>query len=147
MLNQILDFIEGQYVYCPRCLKRLPIRSQINQDVPCEECGFMIPRAYISGCKNAPPVFVQLFGLTGAGKTMFLDMLRLHLYDMDQAWGATGFYAQPITQLDLEHKETLQRERAEGILPGSTPKRERNQNEVYIMSLNRMARWGRVSLC
>ncbi|GCE08116.1 hypothetical protein [Dictyobacter aurantiacus] len=142
MLNQILNFIEGQYVYCPRCLHRLPIRSQVKQDVPCEECHFTIPLAYIRGCKDAPPVFVQLFGLTEAGKTMFLDMLRLHLYDMDRAWGAAGFYAQPITQLDVEHKNVLQAERVEGVLPGSTPKRDRDQNEVYIMSLKHMVRWG-----
>src|SRR5437016_571691 len=101
MLNRVLDFIEGQFVYCPRCLKRLPIRSQVYQDVPCEDCHFAIPLAYIRECKNAPPVFIQLFGLTGVGKTMFLDMLRLHLYDLDRAWGASGFYALPITQLDM----------------------------------------------
>ncbi|GCE08117.1 TRAFAC clade GTPase domain-containing protein [Dictyobacter aurantiacus] len=102
----------------------------------------MVPLAYIRGCKDAPPVFVQLFGLTEAGKTMFLDMLRLHLYDMAHVWDATGFYAQPITQLDVEHKNVLQAERVEGVLPGSTPKRDRDQNEVYIMSLKHMVRWG-----
>src|SRR5258708_39712149 len=99
MMNRILDFIEGPYIYCPRCLKRIPTRSIANQDIACEECNFVIPFAYIHGCKNAPPVFVQLFGLPAAGKTTFLDMLRLHLLDMDQVW--KDYFPQPITQLDM----------------------------------------------
>ena len=117
MLNRILDFIEGSYVYCPRCLKRLPLRSPMKHDVPCEECHVVIPLAYIRECRNAPPIFVQLFGLTASGKTTFLDILRLHLYDMDRAWHASRFFTRPITQLDLDHQRILLNERAQGIMP------------------------------
>ncbi len=142
MLNRILDFIEGPYVYCPRCLNRLPLRSSMKQDVPCEECHYVIPLTYIRECRNAPPVFVQLFGLTEAGKTTFLDMLRLHLYDMDRAWQASNFYTRPITQLDLDHQRILLTDRVQGVMPESTARRGRDQNEVYIMSLMHMPRWG-----
>ena len=129
-------------IQCPRCRSLVRINPNEAQNPSCKSCNFVIPLAYARGYNHAPSVFIQLFGLPGAGKTMFLDMLRLYLYDMDQAWEATGFYAQPITQLDMEHKDILQSERSQGTLPGSTPKRERNQNEVYIMLLNHMVRWG-----
>lgn len=141
LLNRVLDAIEGRYVHCPRCLTRLPIRGPVTQDVPCEGCQFPIPMTYLQRCRYAPPVFVQLFGLSAAGKTTFLDMLRLHLYDMDQVWGQAGFYTEPITQIDADHKAILLNERQHGMLANSTAKRERDQNEVYIMSLIHMLRW------
>jgi hypothetical protein len=98
----------------------------------------MIPMTYAQD-RNTPPIFIQLFGLSGTGKTTFLDMLRLHLYDMDQIW--PGFHDRPLTQLDADHKQILLTERRQGIMPGSTPKRERNQNEAYIMYLHYMERW------
>ena len=138
--------IFGTDIQCPRCLRRVRIPSKIEKGQVCQECKFLLPLAYVRDYKQMRPVFVQLFGLTAAGKTMFLDMLRLHLYDMDRVWRSTGFFAQPITQIDMEHKDVLQAERADGTLPGSTPKRDRDQNEVYIMSLKHMVRWARVSL-
>jgi Double-GTPase 2 len=129
----------GTEIQCPRCLKSLRAPARPDKDLPCKACKFVIPFAYLQDSKEMPPVFVQLVGLTAAGKTTFLDMLRLHLYDMDQVW--PGFYAQPITQLDLDHKAILLNEREKGILSGSTPKRERDQNEAYIMALKSMARW------
>jgi Double-GTPase 2 len=129
-------------IQCPRCLKRIRVPANAMRDQVCRECGFALPFAYVRDYTNTPPVFVQLFGLTGVGKTMFLDMLRLHLYDLDRAWGATRFYAQPITQLDMDHRAILMTERSQGVMPGSTPKRDRKQNEVYIMSLMHMPRWG-----
>ena len=126
-------------IQCPRCLKRIRVPSNAN-NLACKECNFFIPSAYIRDFKQTPPVFVQLFGLTASGKTTFLDMLRLYLYDMDQAWRA--FYTQPITELDREHQRVLLNERAQGIMPGATAKRDRDQNEVYIMLLKNMPRWG-----
>lgn len=132
----------GTEIQCPRCLGRVRVPANVEKVLICKECKFAIPFAYVRDFKQTPSVFVQLFGLPAAGKTTFLDMLRLHLYDLDRAWGAAGFYAQPITQLDMDHRAILMNERAQGIMPGSTPKRDRNQNEVYIMSLVHMVRWG-----
>jgi hypothetical protein len=131
----------GTDIQCPRCLKSFRAPSNVDKELPCKVCKFVIPFAYLRDYKQTPPVFIQLVGLTAAGKTTFLDMLRLHLYDMDQVWRDSGFYAQPITQLDMDHKVTLLTEREKGIMPGSTPKRDRDQNEVYIMSLKHMVRW------
>lgn len=131
--------IFGTGVQCPRCLTVFRAPSKPEEILPCKECKFDIPMAYQRDYKKIPPVFVQLIGLSAAGKTTFLDMLRLHLYDMDQLW--PEFYAQPITQLDADHRVTLLQERERGILAGSTNKRERNQNEAYIMALKNMPRW------
>ena len=139
-LNRILDFIEGDYLLCPRCLVRLTFKEAPISDVTCTSCGFDIPLIYLQESGQDPPVFLQLFGLTSSGKTTFLDMLRLYLYDMDQVW--SGFYHQALTQLDVEHKRMLIQERKRGAIPGSTVKRERNQNEAYMMSLKNMPCWG-----
>jgi hypothetical protein len=127
-------------IQCPRCLQYIRVNPKANIALICKECGFEIPSAYIRNYKQMPPVFVQLFGLTSAGKTTFLDMLRLYLMDMDQAW--ENYFLQPITQLDKDHQTILIMERQRGDMPGSTQKRERNQNEVYILSLTHMPRWG-----
>jgi hypothetical protein len=101
--------------------------------------GFSIPLLYLQESGQAPPVFLQLFGLTSSGKTTFLDMLRLYLYNMDQVW--SGFSNQALTRLDMDHKAMFIQECKRGVIPGSTVKRERNQNEAYMMSLKNMLRW------
>lgn len=127
---------------CPRCMSAIRVPAQVDQFLTCKVCSYAIPLAYIRDYREIPPIFVQLFGLTEAGKTTFLDMLRLHLYSLDRAWSEAGFFAQPITQLDMDHKVILLTERERGNLAGSTPKRDRDQNEVYIMALKHMMRWG-----
>jgi len=87
-----------------------------------------------------PPVFIQLMGLTGVGKTAFLDMLRITLYDMSVIW--SGFFMQPITQIDFEHRPILARYRINGQLDVGTVMRARNQNEAFIMGAQNMPRWG-----
>src|SRR5437588_10288971 len=116
MFDYILDFIMGRFIYCPRCLKRLQIRSEVTQDMTCEGCQYLIPRAYITGCQEAPPVFVQVFGLPLSGKTTFLDMLSLLLQGMDQVWRESGYYSRPLTQQTVEHTTILRTSRIRGHL-------------------------------
>lgn len=137
-----MQFFGGREIACPRCFRPLRLPRTVDKYVVCRECQFSIPMIYTRDLKKMPPVFVQLFGLSAAGKTTFLDMLRLHLYDMDQVWGAAGFFVQPVTQLDMDHRVILETQRTQGVLAPSTHKRDRNQNEVYIMALQHMARWG-----
>ena len=126
-------------IVCPRCLTDIYVDVRQPKDTSCHVCTFRVPLAYVRDYKKALPVFIQLFGFPQVGKSMYLDVLRLFLYDMDRVW--TGYTAEPITQIDLDHKEKLMAERRYGKPPGSTQKKERDQNEVYIMFLNQMARW------
>jgi GTPase SAR1 family protein len=137
-----MQLFGGREITCPRCFRQVRLPKTVDKYLVCRECTFSIPMTYVRDRKQMPPVFVQLFGLSAAGKTTFLDMLRLHLYDMDQVWGASGFFVQPVTQLDMDHRVILETQRNQGILAPSTHKRGRNQNEVYIMALKHMARWG-----
>lgn len=142
MFDSILEFIMGRFIYCPRCLKRLQIRSEVTQDMTCEGCQYPIPRAYITGCRDAPPVFVQVFGLPLSGKTTFLDMLSLILQGMDQVWQESGFYCRQLNQQTVEQTTILRTSRLRGDLAGSTPRRALNQAEVLIFDLRNMPRWG-----
>ncbi|HEY1349292.1 MAG TPA: hypothetical protein VGF67_06675, partial [Ktedonobacteraceae bacterium] len=137
-----MQLFGGRDIACPRCFRQVRLPKTVEKYLVCRECNFPIPMTYVRDRKQMPPVFVQLFGLSAAGKTTFLDMLRLHLYDMDQVWGASGFFVQPVTQLDMDHRVILETQRNQGDLAPSTHKRDRNQNEVYIMALKHMARWG-----
>lgn len=138
MLNSLRDIIFDDIV-CPRCLARLKNWRDAPQSFRCQVCNFPVPLAYLNEAKITPPIFIQLLGLTASGKTTFLDMLRLHLYDMSKLWPHS--FAQPITQLDFEHRIILQTQRAQGVLAPSTATRNRDQNEVYIMQLHDMDRW------
>jgi len=124
---------------CPRCFAEVRVR-RIEQDITCRTCQFVIPLIYQQNYARMSPVFIQLMGLTGVGKTAFLDMLRITLYGMDKVW--PGFFLQPITQIDFEHRPTLILYRQNGQLDGATNMRERNQNEAFIMGANNMPRWG-----
>lgn len=142
MLDYTLDFIMGRFIYCPRCLKRLPLRAEATEDMTCEGCQYLIPLVYITGCQKAPPVFVQVFGLPGSGKTTFLDMLSLFLHDMDHVWQESAYYSRPLTQQTMEHTTTLLTKRRQGVLAQSTPRRTLQQTEVLIFHLRGMPRWG-----
>src|SRR5215469_7719089 len=111
-------------IACPRCFREVRVPKAVDKYLACGGCHYPIPMAYVRDLREMPPVFVQLFGLSAAGKTTFLDMLRLHIYDMDQVWAAAGFFAQPVTQLDMDHRVILETQRNEGILAPSTYKRD-----------------------
>lgn len=132
-------FGRKERIVCPRCLTEIQVDMRQPKETACSECTFRVPLAYVRDYKSALPVFIQLFGFSQVGKSTYLDVLRLFLYEMGRVW--KKYDLQPITQIDLDHKEKLIAERRNGKPPGSTQKRERNQNEVYIMYLNQMERW------
>jgi len=128
----------GPRVVCPRCLTQISVRETGKQN--CTNCGWEIPLEYVQNFNEAPPIFIQVFGWTNHGKTMFLDTLRLVLMDMGVLWDR--FRYQSFTQLDLDKERELSAERRRGVLASNTQRRERDQNEVYIMNLRGMERWG-----
>jgi hypothetical protein len=142
VLDVLFEFLLGRFVFCPRCLARLPLRSQVTQDQSCEHCHFVLPLAYITGCQQAPPVFVQVFGLPGSGKTTFLNTLESLLLDLDQIWQESAFYARPLTEQTMEHTTTLLGRGGTSILAASTPRSTLAQTKVLIFSLCNMPRWG-----
>lgn len=141
IFDSLLDSLNT--IPCPRCLE--PLRSlkawrdDTSQHFPCPTCSFPIPPAYLRDARKMSTVFVQLMGLTAVGKTTFLDMLRLQLYEMSKMW--PGSYAVPVTQSDAQHRTILQTQRAQGSLAPGNTRRSRDQNEVYIMQLMKMERW------
>lgn len=136
-IRRILGY-SGKKVVCPRCLERIGVKE--DQAKLCDNCGWGIPLQYIRSFDEAPPIFIQVFGWTNHGKTLFLDTLRLVLMDMHAVWD--NFRYQSFTQMDMEKERELQAERRRGILAAGTQRRERDQNEVYIMNLRGMERWG-----
>src|SRR5260221_6986294 len=112
MTSNMLGNLFGQKtrIVCPRCLKSIQVSTKNPQETICSECRFKIPKLYVAEYNTSLPVFIQLFGWPSVGKTMYLDVLRLHLYDMDQVWD--GYFNRPATDLDLSHREILATQRA-----------------------------------
>lgn len=127
----------GPQVVCPRCLERISVDKDGAQT--CPNCGWQLPVKYIKSFDKAPPLFVQIFGWTNHGKTLFLDTLRLVLMDMNVYWKHFGY--ESFTQLDVEKVRELRADLRRGFFPAGNQPVERNQNEVYIMSLNNMPLW------
>lgn len=132
----MFNFFNRKRIVCPRCLESIPVKKDAGA---CPRCHYPIPIGYLQNYEYAPPIFIQVFGWTAHGKTMFLDVLRLILLDMSAVWSA--YIHEPLTRLDLEHQRALRTDRQQGNPPGSTPKKDRDQNEVYIMLLKNMERW------
>lgn len=134
----LAKFLNRKTITCPRCVAEI----KANKDTKaCPVCGFSIPNIYIEDYEDAKPLYIQVFGWTRVGKSMFFDVLRLHLYDMGLLWKKYGFF--PVTELDFIHQEILRDQRLAGELPDSTKVKDRDENnEVYVMKLSHMDRWG-----
>ncbi len=117
------------------------MRVTDNSDQTCAVCSRVIPGFYIDYyvSKEALPVFIQVFGKTAHGKTMWLNSLRLSLMRMSTLW--SGFFYQSLTQLDQDTEKALETDRVRGLAPGSTQRRTRDQNEVFIMLLKHIPLW------
>ncbi len=136
----LFGFGKKDRIICPRCLTEVRVDTKKPAATTCPDCKYVIPLVYMRDYAKALPVYVQMFGWSQTGKSTYLDVLRLHLYYMENIWHQS--FAEPITQIDLDHKQILRAERNEGKLPGATPKKTRDQTEVYLMKLNDMERWG-----
>lgn len=107
-------------------------------------CGYVFPMRYLENSARALPFFVQVFGWSGHGKTVYLDALRLALLDMRTLW--PRFVHQSVTNEDMEYEKTLRRYQMYGYVAESTDKKDRDANQVYITQLDNMVRWGSRSL-
>jgi hypothetical protein len=122
---------------CPGRLRE-PKEGEDEGDVPV--CGNVFPLRYLNNVSEAPPMFVQVFGWSLHGKTVFLDALRLMLFDMRTLW--SDFVHQSVTQEDMEYDKILRQYQLHGYLADSTQKKELAETEISILQLNNMVRWG-----
>ncbi|MDZ4771415.1 MAG: hypothetical protein SGJ24_20005 [Chloroflexota bacterium] len=132
------NLFNRKFIVCPRCVAEVRVRDEGRT---CSECGFAIPVQYVQDYNDFKPIFISIFGWRQVGKTMFLDVLRLHLYDLGLVWHSQGYGFFPVGKIDFDHQSMLRSQRSNGQPPNSTQARSRDQNEVYIMKLSNMDRW------
>lgn len=130
----MLDFLFPERVICPYCLAEIRGGKNLQQ---CPQCKGQIPVLYRSSYKQHQPFFVQVFGWSRVGKTVYLQALTLMLIRMAKLWpNFTHSAATNITQLlEKDINEYL----FNGKLPPATPL---GLQDAYIMVLNNMPRWG-----
>jgi len=143
-----------EMIICPKCLTRVESKYFIHNeeenkyfcpvvltdkdvDTPCD---FEIPMRYMQQAQSAPPMFLQVFGWTAHGKTVFLYTMLLTLLNMSKMW--ESFTEAPLTELDQELDRILRGSTSSGQMPDSTQVRTRQQNEVYLRLLDDIPLYG-----
>lgn len=99
--------------------------------------GLRLPVQYAEAFDQHPPFFVQVFGWSQAGKTVFLQALTLMLVKMSNVWSTYSYAAlNDISQRKVSEINEFLRG---GIMPPAT---QMGEQDVYIMALRSMERWG-----
>ncbi|MCI0559788.1 MAG: ATP-binding protein [Nitrososphaera sp.] len=123
-----------QKIICPYCLAE--IRSRKNPEL-CPSCKQHLPVQYVHGYSENPPLFLPLIGWSASGKTTFLSSLTLMLVKMGNVWPRYSYHS--VTERTQRKVVEIQEYFATGMMPPPTSAREQ---EVYIMALRNMERWG-----
>ena len=84
-----------------------------------------------------PPFFIQVFGWSRVGKTVFLYALTLMLVRMSKVWPEFSHAA--VTDASQEYVQKIHKYLSSGGMPDMTPL---GGGEIYMMLLNNMERWG-----
>lgn len=127
-------------VQCPRCLEVTTVRSDgQGQRCRAKGCDYEFPIQYIQEYELYERMFIQVFGWTAHGKTVFLNAMRLMLLDIGKLW--PQYTQQGITELDMTHERLLRAELKNGKMPPPTTLRDRRPDEVYITKLDTIPRW------
>lgn len=124
---------------CPRCLVELEI-DQRHLEISCPNCFFQIPGTYVANFTSAPPFFIQVFGWTNHGKTIYLDALRLILSEMHDVWDS--YVYQPINEIAKWREQEIHEERRYGVPASSTHRRFLQQNDANLVLIDNLPRWG-----
>lgn len=124
----------GRPITCPYCLAS--VRAGRAPDV-CRSCKQELPVQYAEGSAAQTPLFVQVFGWSGVGKTVFLQAMTLMLVKMGKVWPDYSYAA--LNDIAQSKVSNIQAALALGMMPPATQKGEQ---EVYIMALRAMERWG-----
>ena len=124
----------SQQLICPYCLAE--VRGWKNPD-RCPKCERELPVQYVHDQTEHPPFFAQVFGWSQVGKTVFLSALTLMLDKMAMVWPRYSYA--PITDASLRKVQEIKEYLAKGKMP---PLTQLGPQEVYIMILKNMERWG-----
>lgn len=122
---------------CPNCLCEINAPKHAAARCPRLGCDFDLPPLYLDEYRQVPPVFVQIFGWSGTGKTVFLYALTLLLARMSKVWPQYSYSPSTTPTVRTVREVTTDLER--GVLPQPTPL---GLGELYIMLLRGMERWG-----
>ena len=129
-----MSFFRGQRVICTYCLAE--IRSW-KTPVSCFKCKRELPVQYVHDFDLHPPFFAQVFGWSQVGKTVFLSALTLMLDKMSMVWPRYSYA--PTTDASQRKVQEIKEYLAKGKMP---PLTQLAPQEVYIMILKSMERWG-----
>lgn len=127
-------FLFGKRLICPYCL--IELRSVRNLTL-CSGCKKDLPVQYVHEYQDHAPFFTQVFGYTQSGKTVFLSALTLILMKMSKIW--PRFAPSAATNTTVQKMREINQYLTTGIMPPAT---QLGEQEVYVMILRNMERWG-----
>lgn len=130
----MFNFLFPERVICPYCLAEIRGGKNLRQ---CPNCKKPVPVLYRSSYKQHPPFFVQVFGWSRVGKTVYLQALTLMLIRMAKLW--PRFAHSAATEISQQLEKNVNEYLIKGSLPPVTPL---GLQDAYIMVLNNMPRWG-----
>jgi hypothetical protein len=121
-------------IICPYCLAE--IRGGYKKE-SCPVCKKELPVQYVHDYETCQPFFVQVFGWSKVGKTMFLSALTSVLMKMSKIW--PEYYCAAVSAVSQSKVQEINDYHARGQMPTPT---QLDGNEVYIMLLKNMELWG-----
>ncbi len=130
----IMAWFKKRRILCPYCLTEVRGGKKIEN---CPYCESDLPIQYVHGYEDIPPFFAQVFGWSQAGKTVFLSALTLTLINMSKIWPQYAFTA--ANELSQQKVKEISNYIAKGYMPPAT---DLGPQDVYIMLLHNMERWG-----
>ncbi len=129
-----MGFFTKKRIICPYCLAEIRGGKNLER---CPVCKSDLPVQYVHDYKAHQPFFVQVFGWSQVGKTMFLTALTLMLVKMSKVW--PKYHCVAATEKSQFQVREINNYLKTGELPSSTPKGEQ---DIYMMLLNDMELWG-----
>ena len=122
-------------IICPYCLAEIRGGGKLKQ---CPKCKNELPPLYLNKYENHKPFFVQVFGWSRVGKSVYLQALTLMLTKMPQIW--TGVVYIPTTEPTKRILQDINIYLArKGEMPAPT---QLSLQEAYIMVMDKIPRWG-----
>lgn len=129
-----MSLFGSRKIICPFCLCEIKGGKTIER---CPSCKAELPVQYVHDYDSNLPFFVQIFGWSQHGKTVFLSALTLMLVQMGNVWPR---YA-PSAANDTSQRKVreIRQYLANGTMPRPT---DMGSQEIYVMILRNMERWG-----
>jgi len=129
-------FLKSRRFICPYCLAEIRGGKDL-QHCPISICKKELPVQYVHDFEEHQPFFVQVFGWSRVGKTVFLSALTLMLIKMSKVW--PQFHYSAATDVSQRKVQEINEYLANGHMP---PVTQMGEQEVYVMLLKNMELWG-----